>query len=227
MARIYPSQYASNYYEGTTETLGRITGDSYGKRVLIEWVSYEPADFTFEVSLQEIPQGRDASKPLQATLGANRPAGTGRWYYTYTPTKNCLLKVTGAMDVVLRFPFSLNDAESNRNDVFVDGLSTIFEVTEGIAYPIVVNNNSSSVFANFTIEEVDPAEGQSKDLAIDVTETGSYTLDETPVGPLWIKYTAKSSGMVQIDYDLPVEGSTETITYLVTTILLRPMSMAG
>lgn len=167
--------------------------------ITIKWTASETEPLTFNVSYEDITKGDVITNPETAVLGENTISGSGTKYYTYTPTKNCKLSVSGTPDMTLSFPTGTSKWDGNY-ETFVNGIEYSIEATEGVAYLIKLEGCADKDV--FTVAENEFKQGEVQSNPI-VVEDSVYDINSSNASNLWLKYVAKNDGVVTVYCDVP------------------------
>lgn len=194
---VYPN---GNQYSATTGNSSVRVLVNGGQRYMIRWVSQESEPITFDVTLEDIAQGEVITNPLQAVSGTNTIEGSGTRYYTYTATLSGILTVTGTPAMTVTFPRGTGQYDGNYQSSQV-GTAFSIDVTEGTTYLIRIDGAADG--DTFELSEREYQQGESSDNPI-IVEGNSYTIGDNSSN-LWLKYTVKTDGILEID--------ASTITY--------------
>lgn len=213
---IYPVG-GSSYNGATGSDFAKLNvTNSAETTYIIKVTSEEASPLTFQVYYEDILPGDVITNPVAAVLGDNTVTGNGTKYYTYTPTKDCKLVVSGTPEMTVSFPRGTGQLDGNY-DAIVKGVDYTLEATAGKAYLIKLENVSSGDV--FSLAEQDFVAGDTRSNPI-VVEGDSYPLTGADAGNLWLKYVVKKDGVVTVDCDAPydynsiVEFGKETDSYL-------------
>lgn len=183
--------------QGTNVTKAEILG---GTEYIINCDNQEQNELTLNISYATIQDGDVITQPLTAQLGENSINGKGNRYYTYKASKACKVQVTVPEGVVVSFP--KDASEYNIYDAYVNGQTSTLYAEGAQSYYIKLENCTGE--GSFTIAEADYAAGDTKDLAIEVTD-GVYNFGEEVPSCLWVKYTAAKSGKLLISSQVPFD----------------------
>lgn len=194
---VYPN---GNQYSATTGNSSVRVLVNGGQRYMIRWVSQESEPITFDVTLEDIAQGEVITNPLQAVSGTNTIEGSGTRYYTYTATLSGILTVAGTPAMTVTFPRGTGQYDGNYQSSQV-GTAFSIDVTEGTTYLIRIDGAADG--DTFELSEREYQQGESSDNPI-IVEGNSYTICDNSSN-LWLKYTVKTDGILEID--------ASTITY--------------
>lgn len=190
---VYPN---GNQYSATTGNSSVRVLVNGGQRYIIRWVSQESEPITFDVTLEDIAQGDVITNPLTAVKGENSISGDGTKYYQYTATLTGKLTITGTPAMTVTFPRGTGQYDGNYPSTNPENTTRfIVEVTEGTTYLIRIDGAKDG--DTFTLEEAEFQVGESRDKPI-IVEGNTYTLSGD-VSNLWLQYTVKNNGMLEID----------------------------
>lgn len=194
---VYPKGISWSGSRGTNVTKLEIEG---GAEYTILCNNHEQNELTLKVSYAAIQDGDIITQPLTAKLGENSINGKGNRYYSYKASKACKVQVTVPEGVVVSFP--KDASEYNIYDAYVNGQTTTLYAEGAQSYYIKLENCTGD--GSFTIAEADYVAGDTKELAVEVTD-GVYTFGEEVPSCLWIKYTAAKAGKLVISSQIPFD----------------------
>ena len=194
---VYPKGISWSGSRGTNVTKLEIEG---GAEYTILCNNHEQNELTLKVSYAAIQDGDIITQPLTAKLGENSINGKGNRYYSYKASKACKVQVTVPEGVVVSFP--KDASEYNIYDAYVNGQTTTLYAEGAQSYYIKLENCTGD--GSFTIAEADYVAGDTKELAVEVTD-GVYTFGEEVPSCLWIKYTAAKAGKLAISSQIPFD----------------------
>ncbi len=194
---VYPKGISWSGSRGTNVTKLEIEG---GAEYTILCNNHEQNELTLKVSYAAIQDGDIITQPLTAKLGENSINGKGNRYYSYKASKACKVQVTVPEGVVVSFP--KDASEYNIYDAYVNGQTTTLYAEGAQSYYIKLENCTGD--GSFTIAEADYVAGDTKELAVEVTD-GVYTFGEEVPSCLWIKYTAVKAGKLAISSQIPFD----------------------
>lgn len=202
------------YKSGESKTYGSAQGNS-GARLalnttepttyLISWTaSGETTPITFNVQLDGIEPGDTYGNPIQAVVGDNNVTASTAKYYQYTATKTGKLTVAATDKMTVSFPKG-ESVYAGEYETTQTGHTYKIDITAGTTYIIKVVGAEPGTA--FTLSEDAYAAGEDRTTALDLTETGAYTFDSTPVTSIWFMLTAKAQDVVEASTDIAYNGA--------------------
>lgn len=170
-----------------------------GKKYIVRWTVDEAEPLAITITLDDVKQGDDITNPLQANTGDNVIPGDGTKYYTYTTARKGKLNIEGAPGMDISFPAGTGQYDGTLECVN-SGVNWYLGVAEG--QQIYIKVDGAKQGDKFVLTEMDWQLGESQDKPIDV-ENGKYIFGDKQQASVWLRYTAKADGMLDIESDLP------------------------
>lgn len=202
------------YKSGESKTYGSAQGNGSARlsintteqtTYLISWTaSGETTPITFNVKLEGIEAGDTYGNPIQAVVGDNNVAASTAKYYKYTATKTGKLTIAATNKMTITFPKG-ESVYAGEYEAEQTGHTYKLDIVAGTTYIIKVVGAEAGTA--FTLSEDAYAAGEDRTTAIDLTTTGSYTFDSTPVGSIWFQLTAKNHDVVEASTDIAYNGA--------------------
>lgn len=183
-----------------------IAGGTEGKYYTIALKDMAEADrpVSFTVKAEDIAEGDVIGKAIEAVKGENAIPGTGTKYYKYTATRTGKFMVTPTADAVATFPKGTGKWDGTYTCT-LKGKTYYIQAEQGKVYYIKLEGVTEG--EKFTLAEEDFAEGETRETAIEAAE-GKYTFGKEVAVNLWVKYTTKRDGVLDIVSDANYNANT-------------------